>query len=171
MKKRLAAGPLFLVAAGCASPLGGQDLDLSVGASALPGLGGLVGLSQRIWQGEDRRVDFEMELVHQELEDPGPQGDDDWDQIRGGLLLRSADPGPSWIARGGGVWLRSQGETSVLDDAGDYGGLYLGAGLDFPVGTSLRSGPDLSLLFVDAEGSRGGSGVVVELAWRLTWRL
>ncbi len=164
--------PLAVVLGSCASPLGGEDLELWLGASALPGAGVVAGLSQRLWQGQDLRVDYEMDLLHQELSDAGPSGDDEWDQIRAGLRLRPPSmETPRWSGRAGAVWLRSQGETGVLEEADDYGGVYAGAGLDFDIGPALATGPDLSLLYVDAESDRGGSGLVSELAWRLVWRL
>jgi len=156
----------------CTSPLGGEDLELALGASAQPGFGGLVGLSQRVWEGEARRVDFEMALIHQELADEGPTGKNDWDEIRAGLKLRSPSQASTvWFASSGAVWLRARGEPEVLDAPDDYGGLYLDLGLHFALTPALATGPDLTFLAVDAEGDRSGSGTATELAWRFVWRL
>ena len=166
-----AALALFLGCA-CASPLGGEDLELSLGASALPGAGALAGLSQRLWEGEHRRLDFEMQYVHQELADEGPSGDNDWDELRGGLRLRSPSQASTvWFASTGAVWLRARGEPEVLDAPDDYGGVYLDLGLAFALTPSLATGPDLSFLAVDAEGDRSGGGTLTELAWRIVWKL
>jgi hypothetical protein len=107
-----------------------------------------------------------------ELAEAGPTGDDDWDEVRAGLKLRPAgEETAPWFGRAGAVWLRAEGEPEFLDGPGDYGGLYLGAGLQFALAPAWRTGPEVTVLGVDAEGSRGGSGVVAELAWRFTWQL
>ena len=161
----------LLLASACRSPLGGEDLDLSVAASAFPSAGASLGFAQRVGKVHDWRVDAEVTLVHQELSDEGPRGDN-WDQVFGGLRFtgpRDARVQPA--IRTGITWLRVEGETSFLDDPGDYGGVYLGGGLGWSVSPSLSTGPELTLSALDSEGNHSGSGMAAELAWRLVWHL
>jgi hypothetical protein len=129
-----------------------------------------VELSQCLVEGDGRRLDLELGLERQELSDAGPTGDDDWTRIWVGLR-GSAPSGTGLQAHGGVTWLRSEGETSALDDPGDYGGAYLGVGWLLALTPALDTGPDLSFLYVDSEGDRSGSGGLFELAWRIVWRL
>ena len=165
----LAATVLGLCAGACRS-VTENELALALSARGLPGAGVGVELAQGILDPGGRRLDFELGLERQELGDEGPDGDD-WTRIWAGLAAASAASGARFRAHAGVTWLRSEGEPAVLDEPGDYGGLYLGAGGLFPLAPALATGPDLSLLYVDAEGDRGGSGAVLELAWRWVWQL
>lgn len=168
---RLALASALTALAGCSSPLGGQDLDLALAAHALPGVGGGVGLSQRMGTFAGQRLDFEIALMHQELSEAGPRGDD-WDQIWGGLRLGALErDGLSGTFRAGVTWLRVEGDPEYLDDPGDYGGLYAGAGLEWPVSAALSTGPEATVSAVDSEGSKSGAGLTGEIAWRLVWHL
>ena len=167
---RGALAPLAALALACSSPLGGRELDLSLGAQALPGAGVSAALAQRVLTHGTRRVDFELGLDRQELGDAGPEGDD-WTRIWAGVRSAASEPSSHLQGRGGVTWLRSEGETSTLSDPGDYGGVYLGAGWSFELAPALATGPDLVVLFVDSEGDKSGSGVVAELAWRWVWHL
>ncbi len=166
---RLSSAVLALVSA-CASPLGGEDIDAALGLSALPGLGANATLAQRIAGSGATRLDFELDLAHQELEDAGARGDD-WDRIRVGLKLAfPAEDDFRWTARAGGVWLRAEGDPVYLDAPGDYGGVFVGVGFEFDLGPALATGPELSLSALDAEGS-GDFGWSPELVWRWIWHL
>lgn len=161
---------LFLASA-CQSPLGGEDIDLALAASGLPGIGASAGLAQRVGSVRGLRLDAEVSWTHQELSDEGPRGDD-WDQVFGGLRL--GDPSEAELrrsVRAGITWLRADGDPEFLDDPGDYGGVYLGGGLAWRIARSLSSGPELTFSAVDSEGSKSGSGLTAELAWRLVWHL
>ena len=159
------------LAGACRSPLGGEDIDLSIAASGLPAFGASAGLAQRIGSVHGLRLDAELAWTHQELPDEGPRGDD-WDQVFGGVRL--GDPANAELRRSlraGITWLRAEGDPQFLDDPGDYGGVYLGGGLTWRIARSLSSGPELTLSALDSEGSKSGSGFTAELAWRLVWHL
>lgn len=161
--------PLAFLFAACASPLGGEDLDLGVGASGLPGYGFVVSAAQRMTSTENFRVDLEIDWTHQELDDDPDGTDEDWEQVRLGFLFeRNPAATRHWTARTGFVWLRAQGDPVYLDDPGDYAGMYLGLGHVWDVSPHLSHGPDFSLLLVDGEGSQSG-GLVPQIAWRLVW--
>jgi len=164
-----AAALTLLALAGCRSATE-REIGIALSARGLPGAGAGVELSQCMFEGEDRRVDLELGIERQELPDEGPAGDD-WTRVWAGLRGSASADGTGFQADLGVTWLRSEGETSELEDPGDYGGGYLGLGWLFALTPALDMGPDLSWLYVDAEGDRGGSGSVFELAWRFVWRL
>jgi hypothetical protein len=164
------AAALACCASGCRSPLGGRELDLAFSAQALPGAGAGLALAQRMLDHGTRRLDFELGLERQELAEAGPDGDD-WTRIFAGLRSAAGEPGSQLQGRAGVTWLRSEGDATGLEAPGDYGGMYLGGGWSFEAAPALAMGPDLTLLFLDSEGDRSGSGVVAELAWRFVWHL
>lgn len=153
------------------APLGGEDVEVGVGASALPGYGATVSFSQRMLQVEHARLDLEVEVAFQRLGEDPDATDGDWQQVRMGFLGRTDPAGARhWTARAGMALLRAQGDPVYLDAPGDYGGGYVGVGYLVDVGAHVSTGPDLSLFVVDGEGSNRG-GLVPQVAWRLVWRL
>lgn len=169
-KRSLALAVAAALGTGCASPLGGRELDLALSAQGLPGAGVGLALAQRMVDAGARRIDFELGVERQELPDEGPQGND-WTRVFAGLRCAAAEPGSHLQGRAGVTWLRSEAEAGGLEEGGDYGGAYAGAGWSFELGPALATGPDLTLLFLDSEGDASGSGMVAELAWRWTWHL
>jgi len=165
---------LALLLAGCASPLGGEDLELSTGLSGSPGLGLRLGFAQRLHAGAGGRVDFQTEVVHQRLDEatrPDGEVGDELDLVRVGLRWRATPAESStWGARAGIVWLRARGDVGPLDGTGDFGGVFLGAEREWRLGRHLATGPGLVLHLVDSEGD-GDSGLLAEAAWVLVWRL
>ncbi len=178
MKRMLVSGPwigfsicIWALVASCASPLGGQELDITFGPSTEPGLGGTIGLAQKIHTYENVRFDVELDLVHQELEDEGPTDEDDFDQVRFGF--KAAFPATSkhqMTTRLGVAWLRTLGDAVYLDGTGDFGGGYLGLGYQVRLSKHLSFNPDIAVLVVDAEGG-GDFGQLIEVTWRLIWHL
>jgi hypothetical protein len=154
----------------CRSPLGGNELDLALSAQALPGVGLGASLAQRVATRAQRRFDFELGLERQELDDEGVDGDD-WTRVFAGLRCAALERRAQLQGRAGVTWLRTDAEAGPLERAGDYGGVYLGTGYAFKLTPALAAGPELTLLWVDAEGDVGGSGLLVELAWRWVWHL
>lgn len=166
--------PLLLVAllpcGACRSVVEGRDLDLSIGAQGLPGVGLGLAFSQRLVDWRGARIDLEAGLDRQELADESEDGND-FSRIWAGARWRDAEPVDSWELRLGVNWLRTEGAAGTLDDPGDYGGAYFGGGYRWEVGEALATGPDCTLMLVDSEGTRSGSGALLELAWRLEWHL
>jgi hypothetical protein len=158
-----------LLTLGCRS-VTEREVALALSARGLPGAGAGVELSQCMFEGEDGRIDLELGIERQELPDEGPAGDD-WTRVWAGLRGAASADGSGFQADAGVTWLRCEGETSELSDPGDYGGGYLGLGWLFTLTPALDTGPDLSFLYVDAEGDRSGSGGVFEVAWRFVWNL
>jgi len=165
-----------LSAAGCASPLGGEEIELAAGPVVGPGVGILASGSQRMLEG--RRIDLHVEagLAHQGLDDDvdhrGRRVTKGWDQVFLGLkAVRGTDEGHRWVARAGAVWLRAQGDPVFLDEPTDYGGVFFGVGYEHRLSEHLSTGPDFALIGAFPEAAGGGAGVVPQLAWRLVWHL
>jgi len=169
-KRSVAPALAAALLAGCASPLGGRELDLALSAQAFPGAGAGLALAQRMVDHGDRRIDFELGVERQELPDEGPKGDD-WTRVFAGLRCAASEPRSHLQGRAGVTWLRTEAEGGGLEEAGDYGGAYAGAGWSFELAPALATGPDLTVMFLDSEGDSSGSGMVAELAWRWTWHL
>lgn len=167
----LGFGLAFGLCGACAAPLGGEDVDVAVGASGLPGYGVTASLSQRMTNTANGRVDFAFAWTHQELGDDSSDSDEDWEQVQLGWLYKHASEAKRhWLASAGAVWLRAQSDPKFLDEPGDYAGVYLGLGYQWDTSPHLSLGPDFTLLFVEGEGSLSG-GVIPQLALRLVWHL
>lgn len=169
----LPAGVCVAVAS-CASPLGGEDLELGAGVTGLPRVGGLVSFSQRMHTADWGRLDLEVDVSHQDLkEDEAENGhrDDDFGQVRLGMRWRLEPVDPrTLVLRLGIAWMRVQGDFEYLDEPADYGGGFVGIGYEFPLGDHAVTGPDFSLMLMDAEGT-GDTGLVPQFAWRILWKL
>ncbi len=162
---------LILIAAlaSCASPVGGNDLELSAGVSAVPGTGVTLGVSQRFAEGPSGRYDLALDWTRQSVDEAVGANNrvgDSLDLIRMGVRYRRV----GWTARFGVAWIRAQGDPESLPDATDYGGAHFGVGYEFPLGEHLLTGPEVTAHYVDAEGT-GDSGVLTEVSWRLIWKL
>ncbi|MSR61988.1 MAG: hypothetical protein EXS08_06045 [Planctomycetes bacterium] len=165
----MALAALLWALSACSSPLGGRDLDLTLSARGVPGVGAGVALAQRMVDSGSRRIDFELGLEEETLEEPGPSGDA-WTRAWAGLRCAAREPGDAFLYGAGITWLRSQGRSSYFEP-GDYGGAYACGGYAFELTPALATGPDLTFMWVDSEGTENGSGALFQLAWRLTWHL
>ena len=176
--RRLPGLLALLLLGACAAPApngdqGPGDFDLSLGTSALPGIGLTIGASQRMLSSSYQRTDVELELAHQVIDDAVVNGHtkDSLNRIRGGLRMRFGLEDPErLVLRAGVVWLRIQGDAGYLDEADDYGGIYLGVAYEFVLPGGFSTGPGFNAYLVDSEGG-GDSGWVPELAWTLNWGL
>src|SRR5262245_34637076 len=168
-RRGAALSAVLALGAGACRSVTGNELAVALSARALPGAGAGIALAQGLPAPGGSRLDFELGLERQELADEGPDGDD-WTRVWAGLGAGSAASGARLQAHAGVTWLRSAGDPEVLDAPGDYGGVYLGADWLFPLASAFATGPEVSLLYVDAEGDRSGSGAVLELAWRWVWQ-
>jgi hypothetical protein len=169
-------GLLALIAmVSCAAPHGGENFQLAAGPVAGPGIGVGASIGQTVHEGERRRILVEAGLMHQRLDDDldntGRPLREGWDQATLGVRIEStATEGGRWSLRGGAVWVRAQGDPVFLDEPADYGGVYLGAGLEWRFSRHLSMGPELTLFGLLPEGSGRTGGIVPQLAWRVALR-
>lgn len=160
---------LALVASACASPLGGDQLALALSGRVGPEAGVGVSLAQRLLERGDRHLDFELGVERQRLSDAGPRGDD-WTRAWGGLRLGPSLSDGHLDGSAGVTWIRSEGSSSSVPHPGDYGGAFLSVGWLWELSPAWLTGPELSAMVVDSEGTRAGTESLVQIAWRWVWR-
>lgn len=158
-----------LVALSACRSSAGEELGLAVFGAASPGWGGGLALAQRLAELEAGDLSFELGGERQALADEGPEGQD-LTRAFSGLRLAPRADAAGFQGSLGVSWVRATGDASALDGPGDYGGGHLGLGWSFPLGARMAGGPELLLLYLDAEGDRGGSSAVLEFTWRLVFR-
>jgi len=175
---RLVLAALFPLAAaliaGCASLPTQDELCLSAGLSALPNFGLTAGAGQLVAADEEKTWTAEAVATFQFLDDEDLANDGypaagDWTQVQLGVK-RLTDPGARrhWTARAGLVWFRALGDPNIVQERGDYEGLYGGLGFETSLSESFSMGPDFVLMLAHRES---GQGVVLvpQLAWRVLW--
>ncbi len=153
-----------------------QD-DLSVGASfsALPNLGLAVAATQ-VFESDDARAwAFEIEATHQPWDDEGLARDGNpaagpWTQFQVGTKRVSQPSERRHSTRRYGLtWFRAGDDPNIVQDAGDYIGLYTSMGFESDFSETLSMGPEFTLMVAQMEGDTGGLVVVPQLNWHLNW--
>jgi len=166
----------LLCAAGCGVlPTAERDLGATVGFSALPNLGITVGAFQA-FRGDELREDA-LELTShfqflddKDLHDNGDPAAGDFTQFQIGLRRAWTEPlERRWTARGGIAWFRAEGEPNIVQEPGDYLGIYGGIGFEKVLGRGLSIGPDVTLILASRESS-GKLDVLPQFTWRVSWR-
>lgn len=95
----------------------------------------------------------------------------DWYQVQAGLKAQFAPTSRRHLTiRAGGIWFRATGEPNIVNEAGDYFGLYGGIGYEADITSSLTVGPELSLLLGTQTGEFNARPIP-QLSWRATWWL
>jgi hypothetical protein len=103
------------------------------------------------------------------VDDGNPEAGD-WYQAKVGVLARSTPTDrrhATW--RGGFTWFRATGEPNLVEQPGDYFGVYTGVGFETDITPSLSIGPEVSLVVAAGPGPIK-DGIVPQVAWRATWR-
>lgn len=158
-----------LLGSACASPLGGEELALSLSGRAGPAAGAGLSLAQRLVERGPRHLDFELGVERQRLDDAGPRGDD-WTRAWGGLRLAPSLPEAHLDGSAGVTWIRSEGSSSAVPVPGDYGGAFLSLGWTWELSSAWLTGPEITAMVVDAEGNRAGTESLLQISWRWVWR-
>ncbi len=71
--------------------------------------------------------------------------------------------------RYGLTWFRAGDDPNIVQDAGDYIGLYTSMGFESDFSETLSMGPEFTLMVAQMEGDTGGLVVVPQLNWHLNW--
>lgn len=168
---------LSLAACGACGSLPTKERDLGVqgGLSVLPNVGVTVGAFQA-FRGDELKEDALELTTHLQFLDDEDVADDgnpkagDVTEFQIGWRRAWTEPlERRWTARGGIVWFRADGEPNIVQDPGDYLGVYGGVGFEKVLSPSLSIGPDISVIFASLESS-GELSVVPQLTWRVAWR-
>ncbi len=157
------------------------DLALDASFSALPNLGVALGASQVFTKNAERSWSFELEMTSQpfddeDLSDDGNPHAGDWTQFQlGAKRLSAPTESRHWTKRLGIAWFRARGPPNIVQEAGDYIGVYGGYGFEThfagqPDGKrGISMGPELSLMLARGEGAGGDVVVVPQLNWHISW--
>jgi len=167
---------LLLALAACAVPPGLRD-EAYVGGSAsvLPNFGGSLEAGQVFRRTSTLTQAFEIQVTWQpiddeDLADDGNPSAGDWLQFQGGLkTLWDAGDDRSWTLRYGGVWFRALGEPNIVNERGDYLGIFGGFGFETRLSEHWSMGPELSLMLATREKSGLELDLVPQLDWHLIW--
>ena len=127
-----------------------------VGVAALPSVGAAVIAGQRFSEREKFDLDFELRAIFQGGDDSATQSGKFF-QVQAGVK-QTLNPGHRRrpFLRFGATWFRSTGNPDLIDQPGDYLGIYVGGGYEFDVSPRVTISPDVSLNLVNGEGSIGG---------------
>lgn len=142
---------------------------LGLAPSLLPNLGLAASLSAPLrtgsaWELEARFTDQFVD--DKDFADNGFPEAGNWTQLDLGLLRLAWEDGRAWSTRFGLVGFQARGEPNLVDEAGDYLGLYFGVGRFTRFGAGLVFGPELTLIAASGEDPRV---LIPQLTWGLRW--
>jgi hypothetical protein len=166
---------LFALMTGCGTTGWGDDLYMGGSLSAVPNIGLSLTAGQIFERDEKRAWSFELEMTHQPWDDEDFAGDGnpaagDITQFHMGVK-RSSDPlgHRHWTQRYGFGWFRARGIPNIVQEPGDYAGLYAGFGFETQLTESISMGPELSLMPATMEGGHSDVFWVPQFNWHITW--
>lgn len=177
----------LLVTAACASPgpaptgspphPAGPDTYVDASGSFLPNLGAGLGIGRVLRRSPEGSRSLEVDLTYQFLDDEDFVDDDNpkagpWYQLRAGLRDASAPDRPRHTTtRLGAVWLRAEGEPNVIQEGGDYLGLYGGIGVEADLLPRLAVGPEVTVLLITRTTKLSVARPVPQINWHATLKL
>jgi len=147
------------LAAGCKSRIAREspgEFHAGLGLLAIPSAGFSVTAGQTVSERPQfYDLAFELQAALQFPDDSATQSGK-WGQLQAGLKA-TLSPGHDRhvVLRGGGVWFRAAGDPALVEDPGDYLGVYLGAGYEWDLSPRSTVGPEFKLLVVEGEGDFG----------------
>ena len=126
-----------------------------VGVAALPSVGVAVIAGQQFSERDKFDLDFELRGIFQGGDDSATQSGEFF-QVQVGVK-QTLNPGHRRrpFLRLGATWFRATGNPDLIDEPGDYLGVYFGGGYEFDVSPRVTISPDVSLNLVNGEGSIG----------------
>ena len=163
--RRALLGLAVLSALGCRA----HAPTLGLAPSFLPNLGVAASVAVPVhpaWQIEARFTDQFVD--DKTFADNGLPEAGNWTQLDLGLLYTTTfdEDGRAWSARAGVVGFEARGDPNLVDEAGDYRGVYLGVGRFTLLGAELAFGPELTLVAASGPDPRV---LFPQLTWGLRW--
>ena len=143
--------------------------------SFLPNLGLTGTVAREVGHWRRGALAFEGEFTDQFLDDKSlTESSDpaagDWTQAKLGLRWAKAyDRGRWFTLRTGGVWFKARGRPNIIDDPGDYYGIYVELGLEAQLSEHWIVGPAVSTMLVLDEDNHQ-EHVVPMVTWRFLYR-
>ena len=175
MAGRLGTAFVCALAASCTSLAGDDQFHADLAFSALPNVGVAVSAGQVVNESPERTWAFELEAVSQFFDDEffiddGNPAAGHFGEIRIGLKRSPAwHSRRRWVTRLGGVWFRANGIPNIVQNPGDYVGLYGSLGFETRLSDTLSVGPEVSLALARQEGAGGAWDLLPQFFWRATW--
>jgi hypothetical protein len=165
----LALAPL--AATGCGSP--GRRASFGLAPSLLPnvGLAASLALPLEPPAESEGRGHVELRFTDQFVDDKTFADDGDpeagnWTQLDlGWIELPPSDTG-GWSFRAGLTGFRARGEPNLVEESGDYVGVYVGAGRFTTLGPDWLFGPELALIVATGPDDRV---VIPQITWGPRW--
>ncbi len=160
------------VVLGCRGPESDARFDLALAPSFLPNLGVAAAATVPVhrssgfqWRAEARFTDQFAD--DKDLADNGMPEAGNWTQLDLGVRLDEVTEERShWSWRFGAVGFEARGEPNLVDDSGDYLGLYLGLGRFTDFGHGLFLGPEVTLVAAHGPDPRV---FFPQITWGLRW--
>jgi len=176
MKRVIRWAPALVLAGaalGCRAPEGGRQVDLGLAPSLLPNLGLAASTSAAIarspsyeWRAEARFTDQFVD--DKTFADNGLPEAGNWTQLELGLRgLSTPEERSHWIVRFGAIGFDALGEPNLIEEPGDYLGVYGSFGRETDFGHGFSIGPEISLV-----AASGPDPFVLfpQLTWGIRWR-
>ena len=85
------------------------------------------------------------------------------------VLLMSDTPEPETTDHESVAMFRARGIPNIVQEPGDYAGVYAGFGFETQLSESVSMGPELSLMPATMEGGGSDFYWVPQLNWHITW--
>ncbi|MSR62341.1 MAG: hypothetical protein EXS08_07850 [Planctomycetes bacterium] len=147
-----------------------HPLNLGLAPSLLPNVGVAASAAVPLragsaWQVEARGT-YQF-IDDKSIADNGLPEAGDWTQLDLGLLhLALPQEGSAWSTRFGVVGFTARGEPNLVEESGDYLGLYCGVGRFTTFGRGFSFGPELTLVAASGNDPRV---LIPQLTWGLRW--
>ncbi|MFT5461757.1 MAG: hypothetical protein ACI8QS_000629 [Planctomycetota bacterium] len=156
------------------TPHQGDPWLFGVSPSFLPNLGltGTIAREVGVWRGGG--VAVEAEFTQQFIDDTSftdsenPEAGD-WSQGKlGARWAYPFDPGRWATLRTGGVWFNARGKPNIINDPGNYLGVYVEFGLEARLTENLIVGPAITAMLA-YDGVNRDEHVIPQVTWRFLY--
>jgi hypothetical protein len=165
-------GAIVFLCCACTAPEGGRDPEVGLAASLLPNAGLAASASAAVrrteaeWRAEARFTDQFVD--DKALSDNDRPEAGNWTQLELGLRADlDPDAERSWLVRFGAIGFEARGEPNIVDESGEYVGVYVGVGYRAWFSGKLAFGPELVLI---AASGPDPFVLVPQLVWGVSYR-
>jgi len=165
---------LALLLSACVQSGKRDDFLIGGSFSALPNIGASIRAGQVFHETPGSRWWLELEGTYQFLDDEDIADDGfpkagDFTQIALGVVeSREHQESRRLTVNGGLVWFRALGQPNIVQEPGDYVGVYYGVGFETRVSAHVTTGPELTVIAAYGESS-DELVFVPQLNWHLSF--
>lgn len=150
------------------------DWYFGAGGNMIPSVGLSLHAGRVLWRNKDIMGSVEAEFIGQFIDDEtfiddGNPEADPFIQFKAGIKTRNNPGGARHLTfRGGLTWFHAGAEPNIVQDEGDYAGVYVGGGFETDLTPNLSVGPEIAVT-VASKTDTFDVSVVPTLSWRMTW--